>query len=914
MATAAGNGGRLPAQTIRGSVPGDLITDLQAASLVGDPLFELNFKNATMWDTYVWTYATTFEVGAALLERLGAAGGSRLLLVFDGVKMGAAVRVNGELLGRTTDQFLRYEFPLAASVLLKGGTPSATARTRTRTSTSDRNVTAHSLTVEFSPTIDCEGRWMGCSGGWDWAPYTTTASAGIPTFTKGIWKSVYVAEIATVAVKHMVPQIKYLGEYPTSPLNEAAHAGFKVDVKAHLWATAATTGTIAVAGSWGQAERFAVTVPAGDSVSVVSLHVAAPAVKLWWPAGHGAQPLYNLTLSFEPGAADSHPPSATPVATTIISATRKIGFRVFAVVTGNDTNPVWVKSNTNSDGTGRHGMYWRINGAAILAKGANMIPMEELEGRMSAGAHRQLVVNAVDGGMNTLRVWGGGIFLPQVWYDACDELGIMLYHDMQYTKGGHLPVNTSVQEAEIRHNVRRLAHHPSIVLWDGCNECLDETLIFVMTIVVQEDASRSIWPSSPALGWASGVHTLTSIPNGKPLVTRKTGPSLESHGPYQHGVGFPTVNGDRGGPGPFAFSSNIPIEVHAGPTGIQFANVFASEFGASVFSSFESMSSTLEAKHWGIHGGGQPDVCQNGTDNPMRCVGKNPMADRNYPCDNIIEVYFGKSNFDAVGEEPFKQHLWQCMVGQALVIKQNIETRRSQSIFGIIVWQLNEIWPTGGWGSIEYGTVGWTKGQVLGGRWKPLQYWYRSAIFTDVVATCGGDPAAPQCYVSNDLPRPFNGSVTISSIDFASGQERTVKHLQLGMAAGVGATQRFDLGVAVDGTRSLLHAVVKNSAGTVVNSNYIPFTAPKNFVLPKTTVQFTVAPATNPDGSIDIHITADKGVAVYLTFTTLAQGRFSDNAFVMLPGTRTIRFLPIQGFKMADLTSSLRAEHVASYM
>lgn len=104
---------------------------------------------------------------------------------------------------------------------------------------------------------------------------------------------------------------------------------------------------------------------------------------------------------------------------------------MFALVTTNDTDTSVVKANATTDGTGTHGMFWRINGAAILSKGANMIPMEELEGRMDAGAHRQLVQNAVDGGMNTLRVWGGGMFLPSAWYDACDELGIMVYHDMQ---------------------------------------------------------------------------------------------------------------------------------------------------------------------------------------------------------------------------------------------------------------------------------------------------------------------------------------------------------------------------------------------------------------------------------------------------------------------------------------------------
>ena len=153
----------MPAQAvkaIKGSVPGDLITDLQAASLVGDPLFELNFKNATMWDHYTWTYSTTFRIAAPVLERLRSAG-SGVLLVFDGVKMGAVVKVDGIVLGQTTDQFLRYTFPLSRSLL----------------STSDINNSGqagtHSLTVEFSPSIDCDGRWMGCSGGWDWAGRTS---------------------------------------------------------------------------------------------------------------------------------------------------------------------------------------------------------------------------------------------------------------------------------------------------------------------------------------------------------------------------------------------------------------------------------------------------------------------------------------------------------------------------------------------------------------------------------------------------------------------------------------------------------------------------------------------------------------------------------------------------------------------
>ena len=129
------------------------------------------------------------------------------------------------------------------------------------------------------------------------------------------------------------------------------------------------------------------------------------------------------------------------------------------------------------------------------------------------------------------------MFLPDAWYDACDELGIMIYHDMQYAQGGHAPATTAVQDAELRHNIRRLANHPSIVMWDGCNEChvvigTDTGIYatFVMTVVSEEDASRPVWPSCPASGWTGGVNTLTSIPNGKPLTTPTEGPKFETHG------------------------------------------------------------------------------------------------------------------------------------------------------------------------------------------------------------------------------------------------------------------------------------------------------------------------------------------------------------------------------------------------
>ena len=373
--------------SMAGSVPGDVLTDLQAAGLIGDPLYELNFLNASIWNNNTWTYKTSFTT----------TGAGTHLLVFDGIKMGARVSVNGKLLATTTDQFMRYTFPLEESVLAEAGADGT-----------------HELSVAFDPAIDCAGRWMACTGGWDWAPYTNTAQDGIPTFTKGIWKSVSVVTVGSAAITAVVPQIFYSGEYPVAPLTDSTHKGFAVDVKVFTWAAKEVTGTLAVTGSWsaeGDAVTMhsqAVTIPKGNSSTTAKLTAAAGSVKLWWPTGHGEQPLYNISVRFTPSAQGAQAVGAA------ITAGRRVGFRHFAVVTGDDTDPAYVKASVGKDGTDKLGMLWRINGAAIFSKGANMIPMEELEGRMAANAHRQLVQSAVDGGMNTLRVWGGGMFLPDV--------------------------------------------------------------------------------------------------------------------------------------------------------------------------------------------------------------------------------------------------------------------------------------------------------------------------------------------------------------------------------------------------------------------------------------------------------------------------------------------------------------------
>jgi beta-mannosidase len=254
----------------------------------------------------------------------------------------------------------------------------------------------------------------------------------------------------------------YNGPFPTAPLTDAANGGFTVRVRVHLWAPTATTATVRVAGGWPGAANSTgpLSIPAGDSNVTLTLAAPGGSVKLWWPAGLGAQALYAVNATVAAGA-------------SVAAATeRHIGFRYVVYATGNDTNPEWVAANTGGDGNANpQGLLVRANGAPLAIFGANMIPVDMLEGRYSAEAVTRLVASAAEARMNILRVWGGGIYQSPAFYDACDALGLLVLHDIQYAQNGHSPKDGSPShKAEIQHQVRRLSHHPSIAVIDGCNE------------------------------------------------------------------------------------------------------------------------------------------------------------------------------------------------------------------------------------------------------------------------------------------------------------------------------------------------------------------------------------------------------------------------------------------------------------
>ena len=330
----------------------------------------------------------------------------------------------------------------------------------------------------------------------------------------------YLVRVASLSLRAMTAHVFYEGEYPTAPLTDATAGAWTVRVTAHVAAGAggAAAGAAfeaALGGGRGAAVvpnatgvLGAALAPGEEANITMTLAVPAGVVRLWWPNGVAAapgakQPLYVVAL-VGPGFADA----------------RRIGFRALAVVTDDDTDP---RRLAGLSGSGNLTLRYVVNGAPLYARGSNLIPLDEFAGRADARALQLHAESAARAGMNLLLIWGGGIFQYEPFYDAADEFGLLLYHDLMYSSEGkstHLCARTETQRREIVANVRRLSSHASVAVWAGGNEIGGSGIFssFALSIVRQQDPSRPLWPASPSAGWASGVDRLWGLPKrGEPL-------------------------------------------------------------------------------------------------------------------------------------------------------------------------------------------------------------------------------------------------------------------------------------------------------------------------------------------------------------------------------------------------------------
>jgi len=402
-----------PAEPVPAVVPGVIHTDLLRAGLIADP-FDGDNEAAQQWigDT-AWRYATSFEWHDD--------GSARHDLVAYGLDTVATVLLNGEVVARTENQHRSYRWPVAA--LLRDGANELVVEFAAPVPESVARAERYGALPRVNHHEFNQLRKTASHFGWDW---------GIDVAGVGIWQAIGIDSWSGVRIAAVRPLVAVEAD-GTGVLT--AH----VEIE-RADAAAGTPAPIVVElagfGDWATSIG---EVPAG--AHSVAVEARLPQVRKWWPVGHGDQPLYDVTVA----SGDNR-------------WAGRVGFRNVRV----DTAP---------DKAGRPFTVY-VNDEPVLVRGVNWIPDHAFLTEISAERYRRRLADAVEANVNLIRVWGGGIYEADAFYERADELGLLVWQDFlfacaAYSEEEHLAVEV---EAEAREQITRLSGHPSLIIWNGNNE------------------------------------------------------------------------------------------------------------------------------------------------------------------------------------------------------------------------------------------------------------------------------------------------------------------------------------------------------------------------------------------------------------------------------------------------------------
>ncbi|WP_116244834.1 glycoside hydrolase family 2 protein [Nocardiopsis sp. FIRDI 009] len=430
-------GGGAPAATVDAlpaTVPGCVHTDLLDHGVIDDPHTDDNETRLGWIGRTDWRYTRSLAREAAALGRSGGDGGGpaeRVDLVCEGLDTVATVRVAGHEVGRSENMHRPHRFDVTEALAAGGGEPELAVEF----ASPYRYAEANRERMGALPAAYDEPyqyiRKMACNFGWDWGPTLVTS---------GIWRPIRLHAWSTARLAAVRPLVSVAGADGGGPVRG------RVRVHVDLERTAAGRRSAVQLTARVAGAAATVTAAPGEDTAVLELEVADP--DLWWPRGHGDQPLYELAVE---ARADGR---------VCDTWRRRVGFRTVAVADEPDDR-----------GTG---FAIAVNGRRILVRGANWIPDDTFPSRVDGARYRERIEQACAAGVNLLRVWGGGIYESDDFYQACSELGVLVWQDFLFACAAYPedePIAAEVA-AEARDAVVRLSPHASLAVWCGNNENL----------------------------------------------------------------------------------------------------------------------------------------------------------------------------------------------------------------------------------------------------------------------------------------------------------------------------------------------------------------------------------------------------------------------------------------------------------
>ncbi|MGW3679894.1 glycoside hydrolase family 2 protein [Streptomyces prasinus] len=654
------DGSPLPAR-----VPGCVHVDLLAAGLIPDPCVGLNETEVAWVGRRDWTYTRELAPGETAAERH-----ERTDLVFDGLDTAAVITLDGDEIGRTRNMHRRHRFDVTGrhGPLRVAFTSAYEEAAAVRALTGERP-NAYPEPFQYI-------RRMACGFGWDWGPTLVTA---------GMWRPVRLERWSTArlaAVRPLVTVRDGLGrvELRVDVERTGRGADHRLEVRA------------AVGGVRARAE-------VDGAGAVLTLDVPGP--RLWWPRGYGEQPLYELEVTLvDRGAAAAETPAEDR---PLDSWTRRIGFRDVAL----DRSP-------DAHGTA---FTFVVNGVPVFARGVNWIPDDVFPSRVTPGRYRTRLRQAADAGVDLVRVWGGGLYEDDAFYDVCDELGLMVWQDFLFACAAYpeeQPLRGEV-EAEARDNVVRLMPHPSLVLWNGNNENL---------------WGFRDWDWEPALrgdSWGGGYY-LDLLP--------RVVAELDPTRPYT--AGSPWSGSWDHHPNDPAHGTHHSWEVwnrrdYAGYR--DSVPRFVAEFGWQAPPALATLRRALPGERLAPDSPGM--------------LHHQKAEDGNGKLNRGVARHFAPPGDD------FDRWHYLTQVVQARAVADGIEHWRSHwpVCAGTVVWQLNDCWPVSSWSAVDGD-----------GRLKPLYHELRR-VYADRLLTLrpGADGATgrPVLALVNQSAAPWHTAVSL---------------------------------------------------------------------------------------------------------------------------------------------------------
>jgi len=438
-------------------VPGCIHTDLMRAERIPDPFYGFNDLDVQWVADRDWLYERTFDCPAELL------GMKRIELVCKGLDTYAHVVLNGTEIGRADNMFREWRWDVTGLLKESGNELLVLFESPVRKSMEVCEANP-GLGEKIRDPRRSYVRKAQYAFGWDWGPVLNTS---------GIWRPIHLEAYSEGRLADVCTRTSW-----DDPERPVVHVGVTVEavsaVRATVRATLSEHGCDATAGTEAELE-------AGANLCELELSVADP--KLWWPAGAGAQPLYTLSVTVETAAGQ------------LGARTLSVGLRRVELVREKDDEG--------------ESFVIHVNGEPVFCRGANWIPADSFLPRVTREDYEEWVKAARDANMNMLRVWGGGVYEDDAFFDVCDRLGIMVWQDFMFACAAYpdfLDGFCDSVRVEAEYNVRRLRNHPSLVLWCGNNEnqwlkpgCPGEKLYddVLPEVCARLDPTRPYWPGSP---------------------------------------------------------------------------------------------------------------------------------------------------------------------------------------------------------------------------------------------------------------------------------------------------------------------------------------------------------------------------------------------------------------------------------